>query len=62
MISPVNELRHAGMQWQRGTPLLGLRICPVSAVSRAAYGHSHRARWLRCLRATVELLGLSRSH
>ena len=27
------------------------RICPVSAVSRAAYGHSHRARWWRCMRA-----------
>ena len=26
---------------------LELRICPVSAVGRAAYGHSHRARWWR---------------
>ena len=28
---------------------LELLICPVSAVSRVAYGHTHRARWWRYL-------------
>ena len=32
---------------------LVLRICPVSAVNRQAYGYSHNARWWRYVRATV---------
>ena len=41
---------------------LELRICPVNAINRTAYGHTHRARWLTFVPATVELLKLSRSH
>ena len=40
---------------------LELRICPMRIVSRVAYGSSHRARWWRYMRATVERLGFFRS-
>ena len=40
---------------------LELRNCPSNTINRTAFEHVHRSRWLRYLRATIELLWLPRT-
>ena len=40
---------------------LELRNCSINTINRSAYEHVHRSRWLRFMRATIELIELPRT-